>query len=100
MQSGKDVIFVVVDRLSKMSHFISCKKTDYGSKVATIFFDSIVRLHGLLKSIVCDKDVKFKNHFWRCLWRLFDTTLNFSSPCHLQTDGQTERTNATLTRID
>ena len=54
------------------------------------------RLHGLPQSIVSDRDVRFLSHFWRCLWRLANITLNLSSAYHPQTDGQPEVVNHSL----
>ena len=89
----RDIIFVVVDRFSKMAHFIPCHKSEDEVNVADLFFHEIIRLHGVPNTIVSDHDTKFLSHFWRCLKLLFITT------CHPQTDGQTEVVNRTLSTM-
>lgn len=63
IQKGFDYIFVLVDRLSKMVHFIPCKKKTEAIQVATLFFWEINRLHGLPMFTVSDRDSRFLGNF-------------------------------------
>ncbi|GJP58674.1 hypothetical protein CLOP_g2069 [Closterium sp. NIES-67] len=88
--SGNDAILVVVDRLTKMAHFIACQQKITAEQTAQLFIANVIRLHGLPTAIISDRDPKFTSNFWRHLWDQFGTILQFSSAYHPQTDGQTE----------
>ena len=78
---------VVVDKLSKEAHFIHVKTIYKAANIADIFLKQIFRLHGIPKVIISDRDPKFTSNFWRSLFKGLNTTLNFSTSFHSQTNG-------------
>lgn len=92
----KDVILVVVDRLTKYTHFLSLQHSSMVKEVARAFLASVYRLHGCPKSIVSDGDKTFTSQFWTELFTLMSTKLHMSTAYHPQIDGQTERLNRCL----
>jgi IS30 family transposase len=95
-EAGYDSIWVIVDRLTKVAHFILVKMTYSGAKLAELYMSRIMCLHGVPKKIVSDRGFQFTSKFWEKLNESMDTKLNFSSANHPQMDGQTERTNQIL----
>jgi transposase InsO family protein len=93
---GNDSIWVIVDHLTKVAHFISVRTTYGGDKLAKLYIDNILKLHGVPKSIVSDRGAQFVSKFWRSLHQTLKTKLDFSSAYHPQTDGQAERVNQVL----
>nr|GFC48535.1 putative nucleotidyltransferase, ribonuclease H [Tanacetum cinerariifolium] len=91
-----DAIWVVVDRLTKSAHFLPIRKDYSVSRLAEIFQQEIVRLHGTPSAIVSDIDPRFASRFWKGLQKAWRTRLKFSTAFHPQTDDQSERTIQTL----
>ncbi|XP_027171583.1 uncharacterized protein LOC113771167 [Coffea eugenioides] len=90
-------LYAVVRALEVWQHYLMPKeKTSDARHVADLFFKEVVRLHGVPRTIISDRDVKFLNYFWKSLWGKLGTKLLFSTSSHPQTDGQTEVTNRTL----
>ncbi|GKA41942.1 putative nucleotidyltransferase, ribonuclease H [Tanacetum coccineum] len=95
-QRKHDAIWVVVDRLTKLAHFLPIRKDYPVSKLAEMFQQEIVRLHGTPSAIVSDRDPRFTSRFWKGLQKAWGTRLKFSTAFHPETDGQSERTIQTL----
>ncbi len=94
--TGHDSILVVVDRLTKVVHFIPVKTTYLGNKLAELHMARVVCSHGVPKKIVSDRGSQFTSKFWQKLQEEMGTRFNFSAAYHPQTDGQTERVNQIL----
>ncbi|XP_022868479.1 uncharacterized protein LOC111388049 [Olea europaea var. sylvestris] len=82
-----------------MAHFIPCHKINNASHVDDLLFREIVRLHGMPRTIVLDRDAKFLSYFWKTLWCKLRIKLLFSTTCHPQIDGQTEVVSRTLSTL-
>ncbi|WVZ49976.1 hypothetical protein U9M48_001282, partial [Paspalum notatum var. saurae] len=93
---GNDAIWVIVDRLTKTAHFIPVRTTHGGAKLAQLYIENVVRLHGIPSRIVSDRGTQFTSNFWKSLHEALGTNLDFSSAYHPQTDGQTERVNQVM----
>ncbi|GJZ99448.1 putative reverse transcriptase domain-containing protein, partial [Tanacetum coccineum] len=94
--SGYDTICVIVDRLTKSTHFLPMKKTDSLEKLTRLYLKEIVCRHGVPVLIISDRDSYFTSNFWRPLQEELGTNLDMSTAYHPQTDGQSERTIQTL----
>ncbi|KAL4271478.1 hypothetical protein GQ457_13G013980 [Hibiscus cannabinus] len=94
--NGKDVILVVVDRFTKYGHFFALPNHFDSAYVARILVQGVVKLHGIPRTIVSDRDRIFVSDMWTEMARLQGTELCLSSAYHPQTDGQTEALNRCL----
>jgi hypothetical protein len=91
-----DLIFVVVNTLTKSSHFIPMRTMYQALDIARVFISEIVRLHGIPKRIISDRGLVFTRRFWNIFQEALGTQLNFSTVYHPETDRQTKRTNQIL----
>ncbi|GJP75868.1 hypothetical protein CLOP_g6269 [Closterium sp. NIES-67] len=97
--SSNDTILVVIDRLTKMAHFVACKTTITAEQTAELFLRNIVRLNGIPLAIISDRDPRFTSNFWTKTWQQYGTRLHLSTAYHPQSDGQTKRTNQTMEQL-
>lgn len=91
-----DVVLVVVDLLSKYRHFIPLKHPYTTCTVVENFVKELVRLYGVLMSIVSDRDPLFLSLFWKEFFKLQGTHLQMSMAYHPESDGQTKVLNKIL----
>ena len=95
-QKGHDAIFVVIDRFSKVAHFLPIKETISASQLADLYVSRIVSLHGIPLEISSDRGSIFTSKFWDSFQEAMGTHLNFSTAYHPQSQGQVERVNQVL----
>ena len=91
-----DSIFVVVDTLMKIAHFILVCMTYQAPNIARVFINETVRWHGVPKRIMSNQGSVFIGRFWTSFQEALGTQLNFSTTYHLEKDGQSEQTNQIL----
>lgn len=94
--SKKNTCIMVVDRLSKYAHFGPFPSSHSASQVAELFTSMMIKLHGVPRSIILDRDPIFTRKFWRKLFELMGNKLCMSSAYHPQSDGQFEVLNRCL----
>ncbi|GJT27187.1 putative reverse transcriptase domain-containing protein [Tanacetum coccineum] len=94
--SGHDTIWVIVDRLTKSSHFIPTREIDSMETLTRLYIKEIVSRHGVPISIISDHDSHFTSRFWQSMQSALGTQLDMSMTYYLETDGQSERTIQTL----
>ena len=78
-QKSHDAVWVIVDRLTKSAHFLPVRMDYSLDRLARLYIDEIVRLHGVPVSIVSDRDPRFTSRFWGSLQRALGTRLNFNT---------------------
>jgi hypothetical protein len=87
-QSRDDSLWVIVDRLAKVAHFIPTNTKHTRPQLVELYVSRIICLHGVPKRIVSDRGTQSISKFWERLHETMDTRLNSSSACHPQTNGQ------------
>ena len=78
-----DAVWVIVDRLMKSAHFLAVRMTFTLEEFCSLYIQEIVRLHGVLVSIVSDRDPRFTTHFWKSFQKAMRTQLTLSTVFHL-----------------
>ena len=90
--SKHDAMWVIVDRLTKLTHFLAMQMTFTLEEFCKLYIREIVRLHRVLVSIVSDGDPWFTAQFKKSFQKAMGTQLSMSTAFHPQTNGQSERT--------
>nr|GFA59076.1 retrotransposon protein, putative, Ty3-gypsy subclass [Tanacetum cinerariifolium] len=94
--SGHDMIWIIVDRLTKSAHFLPIREDYKMDRLARLYLKEIVARHGVPISIISDRDSFFTSWFWQSMLEALETQLDMSTAYHLQTYGQSEHTIQTL----
>nr|GEV36058.1 hypothetical protein [Tanacetum cinerariifolium] len=94
--NGYDTIWVIVDHLNKSAHFLPMRENDPMEKLMKLYMKEVVTRHGVLVSIISDRDGRFTSLFWQALHKALGTRLDMSTAYHSETNSQSERTIQTL----
>ncbi|GJR81757.1 putative reverse transcriptase domain-containing protein [Tanacetum coccineum] len=94
--TGYDRNWVIVDRLTKSAYFLAIQEDYKMEKLARLYIDEIVAMHGVPVSIISNRDGRFTWRFWQTLQKALGTRLDMSATYHPQTDGQSKHTIQTL----
>nr|GEU74224.1 reverse transcriptase domain-containing protein [Tanacetum cinerariifolium] len=90
--SGHDSVWVIVDRLTKLAHFLAIREGYKIERLARLYINEIVERHGVPVSIITDRNSYFTSRFWKSLQKALGTRLDLSTTYHPETDGQSEHT--------
>ena len=93
---SKDSILTVVDKATRMVHLIPYRKSTTAAEAAKLYWDNVVKLHGVPSVIYSDRGTQFTSQFWKTLWGLTGTQLRYSTAYHPQTQGVVKRMNAVI----
>ncbi|GJR24334.1 putative reverse transcriptase domain-containing protein [Tanacetum coccineum] len=97
--SGHDTIWFIVDRLTKCTHFLPMREDYKMERLARLYLNEIVARHGVLISIISDRDSRFTSRFWQSMQEALGTRLDMSTAYHPQTNGQMQETTEKISQI-
>ena len=97
-KDAEDSIMTIVDRATKMVHLIPCWKTTTAGEAARLYWQQVVKLHGIPRAIHTDRGAQFVGRWWREIWTLLGTKLKYGTAYHPQSQGQVERMNAIVSQ--
>ena len=95
---AEDSIMIVVDCATKMVHLIPCRKTTRAGEAARLYWQHVVKLHGVPQAIHTDWGAQFVGRWWREIWSLLGTKLKYGTTYYPQSEGQVERMNAIISQ--
>ena len=93
---GNDAIFVVIDKLTKVAHFLPIKESIITAQLAELYTSRIVSFHGIPQLISSNRGSIFTSKFWESFQKAMGTNIRFSTTFHPQTSGQVEHVNQIL----